>query len=278
MSPASVFVETRLDAHRQWPAGTVRWHFRVGGEGPVQLLAFHGFSQEATYFDSLHEPLSGKTRVWALDMPGHGRTNWPAGRPCRPRDLIRLLEAIRTRAEGAELSVLGFSMGGRYAMLIGQTAAGMLRSLHLAAPEGLSPNWAQKFSTETAIGRYLIRRQIDRPGFILQPVSLMERTGLLSRKMADFARANIGSRELRIQLREAWSAMHGLRPDHRQLAQAVKQYQLPVQLYAGSRDPLITVDRAQALVNKLPGAQLQVMDRGHFLIGREFAELLVERL
>jgi pimeloyl-ACP methyl ester carboxylesterase len=274
VSPQSVFVEHALEREQSWPATTVRWHFRVSGQGPVQLLAFHGFSQSADYFDSLAEPLRGIATVWAMDMPAHGATTWPGGRPCRPHHLQQVLQAVKSRTDQAELSVLGFSMGGRFAMLTGQTSASMLRSLHLAAPEGLSPNWPQRFSTETTLGRYLINRQIDHPGMILKPIALMERTGLLSRKMADFGRANVATRQVRVQLKEAWAAMHGLKPDHQQLAEQAGHHSLPVHIYAGRKDPLMSTTNAGRLADRVPGARLHVLDRGHFLINTSFGEML----
>jgi pimeloyl-ACP methyl ester carboxylesterase len=267
-------IQTSLSPEGPHAACEVDWHFRVSGEGPLVLLACHGFSQGPDYFDPLAAPLRGVAQVWALALPAHGQTSWPGERPCRPQHLQSLLQAIRSRTNDAPIAVIGFSMGGRYAMVLGQTAAAGLHSLHLAAPEGLSPNWPQIISTDTSWGRYLIRCQIDRPGFITTPVRWLERSGLLSRKMADFARANIANRDLRVQLRESWIAMSGLKPDHAMLASQAAEQRLPVHLYAGRRDPLISLDNARKLSERIPGGTLHVLDKGHFLIDPAFGERL----
>jgi pimeloyl-ACP methyl ester carboxylesterase len=265
-------ISTALPQEGRHPARQVDWPFRVSGEGPLVLLACHGFSQGPEYFDALAAPLRGVAQVWAVALPAHGPCNWPGERPCRPQQLVDLLGALRARSGAAALAVIGFSMGGRYAMVLGQAGASELHSLHLAAPEGLSPNWPQIISTDTAWGRYLIKRQIERPGFITTPVRWLERSGLLSKKMADFARANIASRELRVQLRESWIAMSGLKPDHAQLAAQAGRHGLPVHLYAGRRDPLISLDNARKLSQRIPGGALHVLDKGHFLIDAAFGE------
>ncbi|MBI1191798.1 MAG: alpha/beta fold hydrolase [Bacteroidetes bacterium] len=274
MVPQQTYLETHLEARSAHPSQTVHWHAAVYGSGPLILLAFHGFSQSASYFAPLAKPLEGIAQVWALELPGHHKTNWPGERPCTTHDLLNLIQAIKARTNQGPLAVLGFSMGGRYAFALGQTAGAELHSLHLAAPEGLSPNWAQIISTETGIGRWIIKRQIDHPGIITGPVKAMERMGILNKKMADFARANIANRTLRVQLRESWIAMSGLKPDHAQLAASASEHHFPVHLYAGKRDPLISLPHARKLANSIPGAALHEFEKGHFLIDEAFGQRL----
>jgi len=278
MVPNLTILETTLKVTDLHPQQVVKWHVQVAGNGPITLLACHGFSQSTSYFNPIVKPLEGIAQVWALELPGHHKTNWPGERPCTPHDLLELLRAVKARTNHAPLAILGFSMGGRYAFALGQAAGAELHSLHLAAPEGLSPNWAQIISTETAIGRWIIRRQIDQPGIVTGPVRAMERMGILDKKMADFARANIANRALRVQLRESWIAMSGLKPDHEQLAQSAKKNKLPVHLYAGKRDPLISLENARKLAAKIPGATLHELDKGHFLIDANFGRRLAEWL
>ncbi len=274
MSAEHIYLQTELSELGRHKAQSVHWHFRVSGHGPLLLLACHGFSQGPEYFDSLTKPLEGIAQVWAVELPGHGKTSWPGERPASPHDLLQLLRALKTRTKDPPLAVLGFSMGGRYAMALGQTPEANLHSLHLAAPEGLSPNWAQIISTETAIGRWIIQHHIDHPGLINNPVAWLERSRLVSKKMADFVRANVASRTLRIQLRESWIAMSGLKPDRAQLARQAASHKMPVHIYAGKRDPLINMSRARAFAEKIPEAQFHPLDKGHFLIDRAFGERL----
>jgi len=278
MKPQQTIVETELPQTASHPAQRVQWQVSRYGSGPIILLACHGFSQSASYFAPLAGPLEGIAQIWSLELPGHHKTNWPGERPCTPRDLLALIKAVKARTSDAPLAVLGFSMGGRYAFAMGQTAGADLHSLHLAAPEGLSPNWAQIISTDTAIGRWIIRRHIDHPGIVTGPVKALERTGILNKKMADFARANIANRTLRVQLRESWIAMSGLKPDHAQLARSAEAHKFPVHLYAGKRDPLISLPNARRLTNAIPGATLHELEKGHFLIDEAFGQRLARIL
>jgi pimeloyl-ACP methyl ester carboxylesterase len=278
--PRSVFLERPLEAFGRRPAETVRWHCRVSGRGPAVLLAFHGFSQTGDWFDPLAEPLRGTAELWAVDLPAHGRSDWPTDtrrpRACTPADLAGLLDAVRAES-GKPVTLLGFSMGGRYAAALATVAADRLEALHLAAPEALRTNWGQRLGTRTAAGRWLLRRQIARPGLLLDPLGWMQRRGLVRRKMADFVRANLASEALRAQLHHTWHAMHGLPADPPALARAANAAGLPVQLWLGRRDMLVRLSDARRLAARLDRGTLTVLDRGHFVCAAPgFARGLVE--
>jgi pimeloyl-ACP methyl ester carboxylesterase len=274
------FLECPVPVFGRSPAETVRWHCRVRGEGPQVLLAMHGFSQTASWLEHLAEPLRGICQLWSCDMPAHGLTEWPGSveqpRICRPEDLVALLEAVR-EASGKPVQVLGFSMGGRYAAALAAAAPERLSHLHLVAPESLQPNRGQQFGTRTWLGRWMLRRQIEHPGMLLGPTAWLERRGLIKAKMADFIRANLESRALREQLHLTWNAMHGLPADPMALARAANAASLPVSVYLGRRDMLVSKKAARRFIDALDNGCLSVLEQGHFVpllpaFGRVLAE------
>ena len=264
MAHRNVILETPLPAFGRRPAETARWHLRCSGEGPGIVLAMHGFGQSAAYFDHLAKPLHGIAEVWSLDMPAHGKTEWPPARPCHPQDLVALLETVKEQS-GKPVTVLGFSMGGRYAGALAQVAPERLQALHLVAPEMLRPNRGQRLGTGTWLGRWLLRYIIEHPGAVLNPIRWLEKSGIVSRKMAEFVRANLGTQALRQQLHDTWHTMSGLPAEPSALATAANQAELSVQLWVGQRDPLVRVEDAQTLATMLSNGALTVMDRGHFV-------------
>lgn len=279
-SPTSTFLECPVAAFGRRPAETVRWHCRISGEGPTVLLAMHGFSQTASWFDHLAEPLRGVAELWSVDLPAHGLTAWPCSveqpRHCRPEDLVALLEAVQ-EASGKPVQVLGFSMGGRYAAALATAAPEHIRHLHLVAPESLQPNRGQQFGTRTWLGRWLLRRQIDHPGTLLRPTDWLQQRGLLKAKMADFFRANLASRALREQLHLTWNAMRGLPADPPALARAANAAELPVSLFLGRRDMLVSLPAARRFAAALDNGCLSVVEQGHFVpMMPVFGKLLAE--
>ena len=108
--------ESRSD-HR-FDAKGVKLHYIVEGEGePVVLI--HGLYSSARInwqMPGVVSLLSKKYRVIALDMPGHGESDKPAGEEAYGlelvEDIVRLLDHLRIE----KAHIVGYSMGGMIAV------------------------------------------------------------------------------------------------------------------------------------------------------------------
>ncbi len=121
-----------LRAHRRWvnvPAGghvsAVAW-----GTGPAEVIFLHEAGRSARAWDEVALGL-GRPSV-AIDLPGHGRSDWRRTGRYEPRKLAAAIaEAIRSFAPGAEL-VVGSGLGGRTALgLVTTPRPAFLRRLAL---------------------------------------------------------------------------------------------------------------------------------------------------
>jgi 3-oxoadipate enol-lactonase len=65
-----------------------------GAREPVVLL--HALGDESSYWDEVAAELSGSWRVYAVDLRGYGRTDWPGTYSLQLMrdDLVRLLDAL----------------------------------------------------------------------------------------------------------------------------------------------------------------------------------------
>jgi pimeloyl-ACP methyl ester carboxylesterase len=85
-------------------------HYVDEGAGDMPLLLIHGWSCDLTFWREQIGPLSARTRVLALDLPGHGQSGAPKVRYTQERFADAVI-AVMDRA-GVEKAVLvGHSMG-----------------------------------------------------------------------------------------------------------------------------------------------------------------------
>src|SRR5262245_1152240 len=101
-------------ADRFVTANGMRLHYLDwgGAETPVILL-LHGIARHAHTFDHLVPTLGREYRVIALDMRGHGDSDWSSQGAYLVEDYVKDLEAF-VRALGLErVTLLGNSTGGR---------------------------------------------------------------------------------------------------------------------------------------------------------------------
>ena len=105
-----------IPADRFVSANGLRLRYRDwGGSGRI-LIALHGSSAHAHWWDPVAPHLAPRYRVLALDWRGHGRSAWPRPPAYRTEDftadLLAVIEALRLDRP----IVAGHSMGGQVAM------------------------------------------------------------------------------------------------------------------------------------------------------------------
>jgi len=126
----------RFDEHAGEKASAfplVLHHMRTGEGTPVVLL--HGFTRSSHSWQSLAAAAGAGRPVYAVDLMGHGRSPRPNaasfGHEYTLDAAAEALEALFERWRFAEVHLVGYSMGGRTAMVYAGRYGARLRSLAL---------------------------------------------------------------------------------------------------------------------------------------------------
>jgi pimeloyl-ACP methyl ester carboxylesterase len=99
----------------------------VWGEAAARLALLHGGAQNAHTWDSV--ALALDLPLVAIDLPGHGRSDWRTDHVYDPRTLaVDLAPALEAFAPSAEL-VCGMSLGGLVALALAARHPGLVRRL-----------------------------------------------------------------------------------------------------------------------------------------------------
>ena len=100
----------------------IRLHYAEQGPATSEpIILLHGYSDSWFSFSRVLTPLARDTRVYALDLRGHGKTDKPAG-GYHMRDLAADVIAFMDAKSIVRATVIGHSMGGFVAQQVALAA------------------------------------------------------------------------------------------------------------------------------------------------------------
>jgi pimeloyl-ACP methyl ester carboxylesterase len=114
--------------------GRLRLHAEVRGPqgAPLTVLCLHGLTRNAADFEFLARHLSARYRVVTADQRGRGKSQWdPDPAHYRPGTYVEDMFALLDRLAIDRVVLIGTSMGGHMAMIIGASQPARLRGMVL---------------------------------------------------------------------------------------------------------------------------------------------------
>ncbi|MEY2918891.1 MAG: malonyl-ACP O-methyltransferase BioC [Pseudomonadota bacterium] len=232
-------------------------HVEIRGDGPDVVL-LHGWALHGGMWGPWIEDLSRRARLHFIDLPGHGRSAWPAG----ASTLHDLAHAVSPHVPRGAV-VLGWSLGGMVAMELARSRPGELAALVLVATTpcflaredwqpGMNPGVLDGFAAGLA-GDY--RRTIS---------------NFLALQTWGDENATQALRSLRANLDahgepDPQALAAGLRIlRHADLRSELASIRVPALVIAGEHDRITPVAAGRELASRLPSARfVEVPKAGH---------------
>lgn len=107
-------------------------HYRLWGSGPrTPILLLHAATSQAAEFEPLAIELARDRRVFALDLRGHGASDWAPDGDYRLDAYLADLDAFLKYLELSRVWLLGSSLGAGIAMAYAAREPGRLRRILL---------------------------------------------------------------------------------------------------------------------------------------------------
>jgi pimeloyl-ACP methyl ester carboxylesterase len=208
------------------------WHVRslVTGTG-APLVLVHGLGTSAWCWQRNLEELGGCRKVYAVDLPGFGQSDTPEHVLC-PEDLADVLMRWCLQLNLQQVDMVGHSIGGEIAMWFAAKYPTMVQRMVLAAPTG--------YRTQVSVWRRLGRLLLD---------GLREPPSFLPNLIRAYARAGPQRMLLTAQSSDAEA-----------LGRRFGDIHAETLVVAGRRDPVVPLEEARQLTNRLPNARLEVLE------------------
>jgi pimeloyl-ACP methyl ester carboxylesterase len=264
----------------QTDAGSTPGHSRtVDIDGPVHYVDFggredgptvvlvHGLGGSHLNWDLFAPLLTPHARVYALDLPGFGRSE-PGERTATVRDNVVVLDRFVREVTGGPVVLVGNSMGGMVSVLEAERSPAKVSGLVLVDPALPGPRGRPDPRVAAAFGLYAVpgagprylarrRRTLGARGTVRQmlelcgvdpdavPPPLVDRSVALVDERRDVAGMD------RAFLTAARSLLL-LLADPRLIRRAMAGVQVPMMLVHGDRDRLVPVSVARDVARRHP--------------------------
>lgn len=249
------------------------------GTGKEVVLCLHGFGREASDFDIFQALLGPHQRLVAINLFAHGNSIFPKNRlskePLKASEWCELIRQLMSTLNITHFHLVGYSMGGRLAMVMMQLMPECIHSLTLIAPDGLKVNLLYRFVSETKLGRVMYRRIIQNPAWLLRAADVLKRMHILNEKLHRFVYVQLETQAKRQLVYDAWLAHRELFPNLRIVATNIQQYHTRLLLIFGAYDAIIPPRLASQLTRYfITKPRVHLPAAGHRLLNKETVQLI----
>ncbi len=211
-------------------------HYRFG-RGPLPVICFHGYGEEATAFAFLDQPLGELFTFYAIDLPFHGKTAWREKSPFTPDDLVHIVTALAGHEK--KITLMGFSLGGRMVLSLFEQMPGRVEKMVLMAPDGLKVNAWYWLATQTRIGNRFFALTMKRPSWFFALLKGMNKLGWVNASIFKFVNHYIGDATVRRLLYQRWTTLRKIKPGLAHIKSLIRENKVKTRLIYGKHDRII---------------------------------------
>ena len=216
--------------------------------GRPLLFCFPGYGNSPFIFEEMAAQLTEYTVV-AIHLPWHGITQWPTTVKQTDSKWAQLLVALQQQfsPQHPHYTLLGYSMGGRYAASIYCHQPNTIDHLFLLAPDGLLRRFWYQLATSTSAGRLFFKSCLASYRLIYGLLSLSVKLGISTKGFLKMTSQYLLDAQERKALYDRWVNSRYLNSHPTTLTQQLNEHKTPATLILGEYDSVIVPKAAKAL-------------------------------
>lgn len=252
-------------------SGELKLEYITFGTGPTPLLAFHGFGRHAKDFAVFEELYGKKYTIYAFNLFHHGESEYPQERveqnTFTKHEFRALFSSLFASNNIDKMAVMGYSLGGKIALMFTEIFPEKVESLWIFAPDGIKKNIWYFIASNTMIGRSIYKYFLENPQLFFSMVNGMHRTKLINDKIKKFAMNNMDEKEKRELVYKVWLTFKDTNPNMNMCIQNIRKFNIPVYQFFGKNDKVIQPKLGDWFSKKIGQEEnYHILQAGHLLL------------
>jgi pimeloyl-ACP methyl ester carboxylesterase len=237
--------------------------FQKYGSGTKILLAFHGMGQDSSCFQKLAKSLDNQYTIYAFDLFFHGK-NIEQEAYLITKSLWQLqLQSFLSQHHIQQFSVMGFSMGGRFALATLEAFPQQIEEAFLIAPDGISENPFYVLATRFAFTRPIFKLIAFQQNKVQYLGNLLVKLKLLHPATMRFAQNMLDTPEKQKQIYQSWLGFRGLRFSMKKIASLIEKHGITTKIFVGKYDKILPEKQVYLLTKRSSTIRLIALNTGH---------------
>ncbi|UII23524.1 alpha/beta hydrolase [Fulvivirga ligni] len=239
-------------------------HYYTYGNGPKVMLAFHGFGQNGQFFSQMAKNWAEDFIFFSFDLFFHGNSTWKEEK--KPIDKIywgKIITSFLKENKISEFSLMGYSIGAKLALATIEAVPESIKSIYLLAPDGIKNNLWYKLATTNPLISSYFKSMIHKPTRFYNLIKLAQKLKIIDKGVVKFAATQMLTIENRKRVYYTWMIFSKLNFNMNNIARIIDQYHLPVKIYLGTYDKIITAKIMESLTKKSASTKVIMVKSGH---------------
>ena len=234
------------------------------GTGQSVSLIFHGFGQSHLDMLPFQSLFSEEKKFIFIDVFYHGRSVWRDPAVLLSKSVwSQILSELMHAANFSTFHLIGYSMGGKFALITYEIFPEKVESLTLLAPDGIKTGLWYSLNSYPNLLHRPFRNVIFNPNRFFKIIENLEQVGLVESSLTKFVKNEMKTRSKRAQVYLTWRVFGGFRPQLATIISEIRIRKTPINLYLGAYDKMITGENLRRFSSKIPQLQLITLPVGH---------------
>ena len=248
--------------------------FEKNGSGSKILILFHGFGLTKAVFRSWISHLESEYTIYSIDLFYHGDSLRPHGKLLKSA-WKKMFSQFLNEQKIERCSVLGFSLGGRFAICSAIELAQRCDHLFLVAPDAIYKTpW---FKAATSFGlRWIFKYFMFHPTQMDWFIRMAVKIGIVSSYMADFVEKELGKAENRKRVYISWNHFKPLGYSKKILRREFLRAPYKRTIILGSKDIVIPPNKVLPILSNCGFTEIIIDKKHHQMIHEEIGRMISE--